>query len=59
MNYHYHVAEKAGPHYDIAIAGLESGCKKWKMLIPLGEFAGRYTFVGTKIGMLVMKGKIL
>ena len=54
MNYHYHEADKAGPHYDISIQDVPEGVNKWELNIPRGEYKGRYVFITTDKGTLVI-----
>jgi hypothetical protein len=54
MNYHYHEAEKAGPHYDIVVEGVPSGTEQFEVHIPRGAYKGRYAFVATKKGTLIV-----
>jgi hypothetical protein len=57
MNYHVHDADVAGLHYDIAIQGLPEGTEQFEINIPRGEFKGRYAFVTTDKGMIVVPMK--
>ena len=63
MNYHYHEADKAGPHYDLVVEGVPSGTKQFEINIPRGEYKGRYAFVATTKGTLIVpmtdKGPLL
>lgn len=53
MEYHIHDAERAGLHYDLAIANLPPGTKEFELHIPRGEFKGRWAFVTTAKGMVI------
>lgn len=55
INYHYHVADVAGPHFDVVVTGIEPGTKQWELNVPRGEFKGRYAFVTTLNGMLITR----
>lgn len=52
MNYHYHEADVAGPHFDLVVADVPPGTEQWELNIPRGEFKGRYAFVKTAKGMI-------
>lgn len=54
MNYHFHEADKAGPHYDISVQDVPSNTAKWELNIPRGEYKGRYAFISTDKGTLVV-----
>lgn len=53
MEYHIHDAERAGLHYDLAVANLPTGSKEFELHIPRGPFKGRWAFVSTAKGMVV------
>lgn len=57
LNYHFHQADVAGPHYDLVVEGVPPGTKQWEMHIARGPQAGRYAFVTTAKGMLVVPMK--
>jgi hypothetical protein len=42
---HYHLADKAGPHYDLVCEGVPTGTERWELAIHNGPFKGRYAFV--------------
>lgn len=54
VNYHVHDAENAGLHFDLAIAGLAPGTDKFEVNIPSGDYKGRYSFVTTPKGIIVI-----
>ena len=54
MNYHFHEADKAGPHFDLVVADVPSGTKQWELNVPRGEYKGRYAFVTTEKGVIVI-----
>jgi len=54
MNYHVHDAEVAGLHYDLVVESLPEGTKQFELHIPRGDFKGRYSFVTTDKGMIVV-----
>jgi hypothetical protein len=53
MEYHIHDAERAGLHYDLAVADLPPGVKEFELHIPRGAFKGRWAFVSTAKGMVI------
>jgi hypothetical protein len=57
MNLHFHEAEKAGPHYDIVVEGVPPDTQQWELNLPNGEFKGRYAFLKTEKGTLVVPMK--
>lgn len=57
VEYHMHDADVAGLHYDLAIAGLPEGTKQFELNIPNGVYKGRYSFVTTPKGMIVVPMK--
>lgn len=57
MNYHVHDADKAGLHYDLVVEGLPEGTKQFEIHIPRGDYKGRYSFVTTDKGMIVVPMK--
>ena len=57
MNYHFHTADKAGPHYDLVVAGVPEGTPQWELNIPRGDYKGRYSFVKTPEGIIVVPMK--
>lgn len=54
FNYHEHDADRAGLHYDLSVADLPPGTKKFEINVPRGEYKGRYAFVTTKKGVIVV-----
>ena len=54
MNYHEHDSDRAGLHYDLVVEDVPSGTPKWELNIPRGEYKGRYAFVATKKGTIVV-----
>lgn len=52
MNYHFHEADVAGPHYDLAVVDLPARCRQWEMSVPRGPYKGRYAFVRTPQGVV-------
>lgn len=54
INYHLHDAERAGQHYDLVVEGVRSGTPQWELNIPRGAYKGRYAFITTVRGMLVI-----
>jgi hypothetical protein len=57
MNYHVHDADVAGLHYDLVVEGLPEGTRQFELNIPRGEYKGRYAFVTTGKGMIVVPMK--
>jgi hypothetical protein len=57
IEYHVHDADVAGLHYDLAVEGLPEGTKQFEINIPNGDFKGRYSFVTTDKGMIVVPMK--
>jgi hypothetical protein len=57
MNYHVHDADVAGLHYDLVIEDLPPNTEQFEINIPRGEFKGRYAFVTTEKGMIVVPMK--
>jgi DNA ligase OB-like domain/ATP dependent DNA ligase domain len=56
-NIHLHNADRAGTHFDIVVEGVDPGTNQWEVNIPSGEFTGRYSFVKTSKGMIVVPMK--
>lgn len=56
-NYHEHQAERAGLHYDFVVEGVKPGTSKWEVHIPSGLIKGRYAFVTSDRGVLVVPMK--
>jgi ATP-dependent DNA ligase len=56
-NYHEHLAERAGKHYDFVVEGVAPGTKKFEVHISNGPVAGRYAFIQTDKGMIVNRMK--
>jgi hypothetical protein len=54
IEYHVHDADVAGLHWDLAIAGLPPGTRRFELNIPNSEFKGRYAFVTTPKGIIVV-----
>ena len=54
MNYHFHEADKAGPHFDLVVADVPPGTTQWELNIPRGDYKGRYAFIQTAKGTLVV-----
>lgn len=57
MNLHFHDADVAGPHYDIVVEGVPPGTEQWEINVPNGEYKGRYAFVKTDKGTIVVPMK--
>ena len=57
VEYHVHDADVAGLHYDLAIEGLPEGTEQFEINFPSGEYKGRYAFVKTDKGMIVVPMK--
>jgi len=57
INYHSHNAIRAGLHYDLVVEGVPPGTEQWELNIPSGEFKGRYAFVTTPKGKLIVPMK--
>lgn len=57
MNYHFHDADVAGPHFDLVVEGVKPGTKQWELHIARGPQAGRYAFITTAKGKLVVPMK--
>lgn len=57
LEYHFHDADVAGPHYDICIEGVPGGTPKFEVNIPNGAYKGRYAFNTTAKGMMVVPMK--
>lgn len=57
VNYHFHDADRAGGHYDIVVEGVKPGIEQWELHIPRGLYKGRYAFVSTDQGKLVVRMK--
>lgn len=55
INYHVHDAERAGRHYDIVVTGIKPGTKQWEVNIPRGDYKGRYAFVRTNQGTMIVR----
>ena len=54
MNYHFHEADKAGPHFDLVVADVPPGTEQWELNIPRGDYKGRYAFITTEKGVIVI-----
>jgi hypothetical protein len=54
MNYHFHEADKAGPHFDLVVADVPPGTTQWELNIPRGDYKGRYAFITTEKGVIVI-----
>jgi hypothetical protein len=54
INYHFHDADVAGPHYDLVVEGLPEGTEKFEIHIPRGEYKGRYAFNTTPKGIVIV-----
>jgi hypothetical protein len=57
MNYHVHNADRAGTHYDLVVEGILPGTPEWEVNIPSGNYRGRYAFVTTPKGTLIVPMK--
>lgn len=57
LNYHFHEADVAGPHYDLVVENVAPGTKQWELHIPRGEFKGRYAFNTTTQGIIIVPMK--
>jgi hypothetical protein len=56
-NYHEHVANKAGLHYDWCVEGVPAGTNRYEFQVFKGEFKGRYSVIRTDRGMLIANMK--
>lgn len=54
MNYHFHEADKAGPHYDIVVEGIQPGTRQFEINIARGPAKGRYAFITTDKGSMLV-----
>lgn len=47
INYHFHEADKAGPHYDLVVEPVQPGTRRFEIHVPDGPIKGRYVILRT------------